>query len=55
MNKKNTQNSLKLQIFLFFSLKRREIFVILINFVFFYSYIFECTHLKLGLGFLIYK
>ena len=44
MNKKNTQNLLKLKKFIFFS----EIFVILINFVcFFYSYIFERTHLKL--------
>ena len=29
--------------------KRREIFVLLINFVFFYSCIFERTHLKLSL------
>ena len=35
-------------------LKRREIFVILINVMFFYSYIFECTHLKLALAFLMY-
>ena len=30
--------------------KRREIFVILINFVFFYSYLFKVTHLKLKAG-----
>ena len=52
MNKKKPQNLLKFQILLTKLLKRRKIFVILLNFAFFYSYIFERTHLKLA--FLMY-